>query len=498
MSGEAFKVLECPELGRYAVTTKKLKAGEELFEEKPFAIGPKSDSPPVCLECCVPVDGSAFGPKCPQCGWPLCEECVRSVVYHKAECDLFVKNKVKFQNVDDSTAGCVQLDCITPLRVLLAKEADPERWNAEISRMQDHREERRGSTFWDADQKNVVEFLRSECGLKDRCSEELIQQVIGILEVNAFEARTSSGYTIRGLYPKLAIMAHSCVPNVVHSIHPSKDYRLTARTAIDVEEGSKLYTTYTYTLSGTMVRQAALKSTKYFTCQCKRCLDPTELGTHFSSLKCQKCDNGVIVSSKPTDEEAEWHCTHCEYKLKGAAMAKAIQVMQAEIDELAYMEYGPERLESFERVFKKYRSVLHPLHFINTSIRNSLIELYGRIPGYMMPELPDILLERKIELCKDILRVNDVFEPGKSRSRAMLLYELHAPIVVLAQSEYAHGSLDGEPLKKRLQEAIALLEESSEILKWEDPTTPEGILANVAKQSMVQLRQSMEIANLGK
>lgn len=77
-------------------------------------------------------------------------------------------------------------------------------------------------------------------------------------------------------------------------------FRLTARTAIDVEEGSKLYTTYTYTLSGTMVRQAALKSTKYFTCQCKRCLDPTELGTHFSSLKCQKCDNGVIVSSKPT------------------------------------------------------------------------------------------------------------------------------------------------------------------------------------------------------
>lgn len=172
--------------------------------------------------------------------------------------------------------------------------------------------------------------------------------------------------------------------------------------------------------------------------------------------------------------------------------------MQAEIDELAYMEYGPERLESFERVFKKFRSVLHPLHFINTSIRHSLIELYGRIPGYMMQELPDILLERKIELCKDILRVIDVFEPGKSRSRAMLLYELHAPIVVLAQSEYAHGSLDGEPLKKRLQEAIALLEESSEILKWEDPTTPEGILANVAKQSMVQLRQSMEIANLGK
>lgn len=225
MSGEAFKVLECPELGRYGVAAKNLKAGDELFEEKPFAIGPKSDSPPLCLECCIPVDGSALGPKCPQCGWPLCEECVGKVVYHKAECDLFVKHKVKFQNVEDSTAGCVQLDCITPLRVLLAKEADPERWNAEINVMEDHRAERVGSAYWNTDQKNVVEFLRGQCGLKDRCSEELIQQVIGILDVNAFEAQTSSGYAVRGLYPKLAIMAHSCVPNVVHSIHPSKDYR---------------------------------------------------------------------------------------------------------------------------------------------------------------------------------------------------------------------------------------------------------------------------------
>lgn len=75
--------------------------------------------------------------------------------------------------------------------------------------------------------------------------------------------------------------------------------RLIGRVAIDIPEGEKLYTVYTYTLNGTSTRQAALKSSKYFTCRCPRCLDPTELGTHFSSLKCQKCDNGLIVSSNP-------------------------------------------------------------------------------------------------------------------------------------------------------------------------------------------------------
>lgn len=78
--------------------------------------------------------------------------------------------------------------------------------------------------------------------------------------------------------------------------------RLIARAAIDVAEGDKLYTTYTYTLSGTSARQAALKHGKFFSCRCARCLDPTEIGTHFSSLKCQKCDNGLVESSDPVGE----------------------------------------------------------------------------------------------------------------------------------------------------------------------------------------------------
>lgn len=166
--------------------------------------------------------------------------------------------------------------------------------------------------------------------------------------------------------------------------------------------------------------------------------------------------------------------------------------MQAELDELACMEYGSKRLEAFEKVYKKYRSILHPLHHINTSIRQSLIELYGRVQGYTMQELPDILLERKIELCRASLRVMNIFEPGKTRSRAMMLYELHGPIVMLSQSQYRQGALDGAPLKERLSEAALMLEECASILEWEDPSSPEGILANVAKQSLEQLKLSVE------
>ncbi|KFB46177.1 AGAP007779-PA-like protein [Anopheles sinensis] len=494
----SYKVLVCPELGRYGVAARDLKAGERLFSEAPFAVGPKLDSPPLCLECCCPVDGGEDGPRCPRCGWPLCEECGAEGVeleYHRAECEVFAASRVRFRPVDDSTAGCVQLDCITPLRVLLAREAEGgrERWEREIEPMEYHDEARRDSANWRVDENNIVAFLRNACGLAERFSAELIQRVIGILDVNAFEGRTCNGYSVRGLYPQLAIMAHNCVPNVVHSIHPSEGFRLEARVAVDVAEGEKLYTTYTYTMTGTVARQSILASSKFFTCRCTRCLDPTELGTHFSTLLCNKCSAGFITTTNPLDENAEWKCNQCAFKTSGAAVQKAVMTMHNEIDELACLEYDASRLEAYERVFKKFRSVLHPLHFINTSIRHSLIELYGRIPGYEMAELPDILLERKVELCRDILRVLDVFEPGRTRARAMVLYELHAPLIMLAQSSFTRGEdrRDGRTLKEQLLEAAQILEECGGILEWEDPTTPEGILANVAKQSLLQLRQSI-------
>ena len=46
---------------------------------------------------------------------------------------------------------------------------------------------------------------------------------------------------------------------------------------------------------------------RYFNCLCKRCEDPTELGTHLSSLLCPKCDqtlkvsNGICVKDIPTN-----------------------------------------------------------------------------------------------------------------------------------------------------------------------------------------------------
>lgn len=71
------------------------------------------------------------------------------------------------------------------------------------------------------------------------------------------------------------------------------------RTTVNVKQGEQLFTTYTYILSGTQARQELLSKSKFFSCKCERCFDPTELGTNFSSILCRKCDGGVIVSTNP-------------------------------------------------------------------------------------------------------------------------------------------------------------------------------------------------------
>jgi Zn finger protein HypA/HybF involved in hydrogenase expression len=71
------------------------------------------------------------------------------------------------------------------------------------------------------------------------------------------------------------------------------------RATTAISKGSQLYSCYTYTLSGTMDRQQHLMEGKYFQCQCERCSDPTELETHFSSMKCRDCLYGDVDSSNP-------------------------------------------------------------------------------------------------------------------------------------------------------------------------------------------------------
>ena len=87
-----------------------------------------------------------------------------------------------------------------------------------FSELQNHNEERRGTDLWRVNQVNVVDFLRNVCRLADEFSEEEIHAACGVMDVNAFEIRVTSGQRVVGVFPTAAMMAHSCISNMSHVI----------------------------------------------------------------------------------------------------------------------------------------------------------------------------------------------------------------------------------------------------------------------------------------
>lgn len=72
--------------------------------------------------------------------------------------------------------------------------------------MESHCNKRKNTADWQADQVNIVNFLRGPCKLANKYTEEQIHQACGILAVNAFEVRSSvsGGNPVRALYPQVS------------------------------------------------------------------------------------------------------------------------------------------------------------------------------------------------------------------------------------------------------------------------------------------------------
>ncbi|XP_066587688.1 uncharacterized protein [Prorops nasuta] len=493
----AYKILQNDQVGRYMVAGRALEAGEEIITEMPFVIGPKAFTYSLCLSCYTPWPPTADDkPLCSKCGWPVCDsECENQPQHRDYECQVFAEVGEKF-NVEQALSesnenGIPQLECITPLRLLLESEKSPDRWNEEVKTMETHNQKRCKGDQWKLDNVNIVEYLRNRLKL-DRFSEEQIQTLCGILQINTFEVRTLKGFSARALYPTVALMNHSCVSNTCHSVSPT-DYRIRLRTATTVPEGGELYGSYTHSLLPTMLRREHLLEGKYFACACTRCSDPTELGTHMSTLKCNKCDNGVVLPLDSLDPESTWKCTICEFSTSGQAVKKVFQIIQAEVEKVDILASADEAdgIEERENIIKKYHSVLHPRHAFLTMLRHSLSQLYGRVNEYLIEDLPDVVLEHKVDICRLLLQVLDVVEPGYSRIRGMTLYELHAPLLFLARGQWTSGTIDDAGLKSKMTEASVLLKEAAIILSLEPPDTPEGQIGIIAKESLIQLEQSM-------
>ncbi|CAH0725452.1 unnamed protein product, partial [Brenthis ino] len=466
-------------MGRYVVATRDIKPGEVIIEAPALAVGPCSGCGLICLGCYRELDETSLT-QCSGCKWPLCSSSCSGLGKYTGhstyECKTLksvVPDYSKMEDLKDS------YQALTPLRCLLLKKEDPEKWKA-VSSMEAHNAIRRArGDIWPMNERNVVQRFK-KWGLD--FNEEEIHTVCGILEVNAFEVG-GSGANARALYDAAFLLAHDCTPSTTHTDAERRPGRpLTVRASIPHKTGDIISLCYAYTLQGTLKRREHLKLSKFFECACKRCSDPTELGTYASAFRCPKCTARVLPTA-PLSPAAPWRCGHCTYEMPATAVQVLLKRLTDDFDQIDANDVA-----GFETFLSKYRNVLHDSHYLCLSAKHSLSQLYGKVTDYMIHQMSEALLQRKVEICRDLMKVFDIIEPGYSRLRGITLYELHAPLMVLTTRDFERKAITKENLRNRLKEIVSYLTESALILGFEPKHSPEGLMASAARDALKKIK----------
>ncbi|CAG7726755.1 unnamed protein product [Allacma fusca] len=524
----SWKISQSPELGRYLIATRDIKAGSIILQEKPLLLTPPRITAPVCLGCynefLPPEDQSGdqeIKPgSCPDgCGWPMCntESCKSDRVDHGAECKLtLARGGVNVRNFGQDHP---MYQSIGILRALHLKETSPELYKQLLS-LQSHSTEQ--DKALKAQQQEgvpqpdlamtvnlICKFFNQE---KNNVNEDLVKQLVGIVETNGHEIPLPGNYgqinrRLVGIYNVSSLLEHNCRPNCVKS-WGSKSKEIVIRSSIAIKKGDHLSISYVDPLWGTNDRQNFLQMTKFFTCKCERCQDPTELGCHISSIRCQQIQcstkieaeeragvgqsssTGMIVPEDALNPESKWKCLSCGevYPVKYAS--SIAEKIGREAEEFQEKRGDADAEEDFLR---KYSKVLAKNHFYLLEIKVELAQLYGRTAGEPLPMLPPQKLLRKKVLCEELLKVFNIIVPGFNRLRALILYEYQAAIATLSKLKHSIGDISTKAHIDDLARCKQLITEVVQVLSWEPELSVEYRRCEGAKRELADLDETVEL-----
>ncbi|CAH0564026.1 unnamed protein product [Brassicogethes aeneus] len=488
-----FEVQENKDIGKCLVATRDLSPGDVILTEVPLVMGPRphmvEEGPVPCPGCCRLIIGETSG-RCEGCDFPVCHPgCpgLKDMEKHGHECVVLGLRDVTAIN---GLHEFYRQDALLALRCLLLQKRHPKRF-AQLLEMESHMERRgpNSDIYRDVDER-VADYLHSNffdpmrilegrTGQKvlPDVSRETIHKVCGIIDVNALEINQNA--EVSALYPTAYLMEHSCLSNTSHTFDSeSNGYKITIRAALPIKKGDHITTMYTHALWGTQARREHLRETKYFSCKCQRCVDPTELGSYLSALKCMGTSDepcgGVQLPLDALDDSTEWACNQCEVRLSNHEVSFLVNQIGEEVDNV---QLSNPTVRELDALLTKLQTFLHPNHYHSYSVKHSLIQLYGYQQGYMPSQITDDCLVKKATMCRELLEITRKIDPGNARLplyTGVILHELYLANMILIKRKWDLG------MKTRVKSIITLLreckkclEETKGVLKNET-TTPAG------------------------
>lgn len=218
------------------VASRDLKAGDLILKEAAAVAGPHLDTfggSGLCLACHDSKSSNFHF--CHKCKGPLCSNCVCQGRGHQ-ECDVLKQWPMgmytKFQSgtwLNSPSVSQANYHLIAPIRFLLLRRSDVKKYKKVIALQvneyftnqgptltlsflkQSHVEERREMGKTSIVMDNFVKLL-TRYKLSD-VTEDLIQDICGIFDTNAFDISGIGNLSLSGLFPEAAMMMHSCYKN---------------------------------------------------------------------------------------------------------------------------------------------------------------------------------------------------------------------------------------------------------------------------------------------
>lgn len=156
-------------------------------------------------------------------------------------------------------------------------------------------------------------------------------------------------------------------------------------------------------------RLSRLEIGKYFTCACSRCTDPTEMGTYMSAIICPRCREGMVVPHHKGEEPLDFQCEACNHSYHPRLLKTTLGQAWSAVEDADQSD-----TRAMEALLKRLGKTFPPTSVVMVEVKQNLVALYRDII-LREPSPSRNVLQRKITLCTDLLKVLKAVEPGISR-----------------------------------------------------------------------------------
>ncbi|XP_040581324.1 SET domain-containing protein SmydA-8 [Lepeophtheirus salmonis] len=397
--------------GRGLFACHEISKDTVIYKESPFVVGPPiiGENRTVCITCSNTIH--YLENFCRKCSVGMCSNCSHLL---EEECSLFEKHR-NTQKLKSAS------NWIAILRVILRTDELSIPWK----KLEDHSNNNYRMKFYKDYIANDLKKVHHEA------NESEVLKIASILDSNSFRINKHS---LRGLFGVSSFINHDCNPNARVIFDRKGHLHLISKKTI--EKGEEISISYVAPLLSTRERREKLMSSKFFYCQCKRCHDPTELGSHLSSLLCPKCQKGRIVQTN----DILWNCIECGFETQDEKVNNLLQFI------VKKLENNSSSIDTLDKTIKSFEKKLPQSHSI-------MLEYKKRLIDQQRKSITLEVIDQKLHILSQRLDILHIIEGDcDSRLKGFLSYQIYELLMGKIYLTSKSSAVQGTDIQKwRLQ-----------------------------------------------